>query len=341
MSPTDLTAQRQAMLERLDMRVACEGKLVLPAVPSLVDEYTQRCAQVFAAAGRPFNEPETQRLREVLAQQLTAAFERSQRAAIVLSYSAETGQALQFWVNISDASLAQTYESWVRVRQPPFFGLHPDAKALAVTDTLSDSGPLRVLDVGAGTGRNALALARRGHHVDAIELTASFAQTLRQTAQQECLPVRVIEGDVFKTGERLEGPYQLVLLSEVSSDFRSTAQLRAFFELMQTQLASGGYLLINAFITQPGYCEDKAAREFAQLAYSAFFSPEELTKALHGLDLQPISDESVHDFEHAHLPAEQWPPTPWYAQWTSGLDVFKVPRERSPIDLRWLLFRKR
>ena len=52
------------------------------------------------------------------------------------------------------------------------------------------------------------------------------------------------------------------------------------------------------------------------------------------------SDDSASDFEKAHLPATAWPPTNWYESWVSGQDVFDVPREASPIELRWLVYRK-
>ncbi len=56
----------------------------------------------------------------------------------------------------------------------------------------------RVLDIGGGTGRNALALARRGHPVDVVELTPKFAEIIRAEAYQHLLAVRVIDRDVFE-----------------------------------------------------------------------------------------------------------------------------------------------
>ena len=88
-----------------------------------------------------------------------------------------------------------------------------------------------MLDIGAGTGRNALALARRGHPVDVVEMTPKFADMIRLDAGRELLNVRVIQRDVFSRMDDLHRDYQLILLSEVVSDFRTTAQLRALFEL--------------------------------------------------------------------------------------------------------------
>jgi hypothetical protein len=59
-----------------------------------------------------------------------------------------------------------------------------------------------------------------------------------------------------------------------------------------------------------------------------------------GLPLSLVADDSVFDYEKQHLPEGAWPPTSWYAAWVSGQDVFDVPRERSPIEMRWLVYRK-
>src|SRR6202044_4035286 len=118
-----------------------------------------------------------------------------------------------------------------------------------------------VLDIGAGTGRNALALARRGHPVDAVERTQKFADMIRAEAQGEALGVRIIQRDVFATMEDLRRDYRLIVLSEVVSDFRTTQQLRGVFELADRCMAPGGHLVFNAFLACPGYIPDDAARE--------------------------------------------------------------------------------
>ena len=81
----------------------------------------------------------------------------------------------------------------------PVFGTEPDARVLALAGEAADPKAFRVLDVGAGTGRNALGLARRGYPVDAVELTPKFADIVRTEAARELLDVRVIQRDVFAT----------------------------------------------------------------------------------------------------------------------------------------------
>jgi 2-polyprenyl-3-methyl-5-hydroxy-6-metoxy-1,4-benzoquinol methylase len=340
MKPSDPLRQREAMTSKINRRLACEGKLTLPAVPSLVGDYTRRCAELFAAQGRTLSEAELAQLKNILDGQLKEAFSRSQRSQITVSYQAAVGGLLNYFVAPQHATIEQTYENWVSTRKPPFFGTEPDAKVMAMARQWGVPRGQRVLDIGAGTGRNTLALARWGCTVDAVEMTPKFAEILTTTAEQESLSVQVICKDVFHVRDELRGPYDLILLSEVVSDFRTVAQLRGLFELAAQQLAPGGALLFNAFVSRPHYSADDAAREFAQQVYTCFFTPEELTVASQGLALTLTSDESVHDYEKTHLPATAWPPTGWYSDWVSGLDVFQMSAEDCPIDMRWLVYRK-
>jgi hypothetical protein len=56
--------------------------------------------------------------------------------------------------------------------------------------------------------------------------------------------------------------------------------------------------------------------------------------------LQRVSDDSVFAYEKAHLPEGAWPPSSWYADRVSGRDVFDLPREQCPIEMRWLVYQK-
>ena len=58
---------------------------------------------------------------------------------------------------------------------------------------LAQAHPGRLLDVGAGTGRVALALARAGHDVVALELDPRLLRALRERAAG--LPVESVAGD--------------------------------------------------------------------------------------------------------------------------------------------------
>lgn len=336
----DAGAVAEAMARRLDTRVAAEGTITFPAVPALVEEFTERCAGVFAGLGRIFNEPERDHLRSVLDKQLAEAFSQSQRSTVTVSYRSPVGSALSYEVTVGAPTLDQVYQDWVASRTPPLFGTEPDARVWALACAVPDPASCRVLDIGAGTGRNAIALARRGHPVDAVEMTEKFAEIIREGAQRDSLDIRVINRDVFEADADLRSDYRIMLVSEVVSDFRSPEQVRRLLELAASCLAPDGSLVFNIFLARSSYTPDEAARQFGQQVYTSFFTRSELAAAADGLPLQLVADDGVYEYERANLPDGTWPPTGWYANWVSGHDAFGLDREDCPIDMRWLVYRK-
>jgi SAM-dependent methyltransferase len=331
---------RKAMTRRLLGRAIASGEIRLPAVPGMLDQYQALCERAFSAIGVDFSPEQSDRLREVLAGQLAAAYAASPRSEVLISYDSPVGLTVNYHVKAVWNTIGGTYDAWVATRQPPYFGTSPDARVWSLAGEAAAPAACPVLDVGAGTGRNSLALARRGHPVDAVEMSEKFAAALRADAAKESLPVRVLERDVFATRDDLRRDYQLIVLSEVVSDFRTVEQLRGMFELAAECLAPGGRLVFNVFLPRGGYEPDAAARELGQQVYTTIFTREEVTAAAAGLPLALVADDSVFDYEKQNLPEGAWPPTSWYANWVSGQDVFDVPRDASPSEMRWLIYRK-
>jgi precorrin-6B methylase 2 len=298
------------------------------------------CANVFAIAGVQYTAEQSAQLKAVLAAELDKAYTASSRSDIVISFHAPFGITMNYRVATESATIAGHYDGWVSTREGPLFGTEPDARVWALAGQAADPGTCPVLDVGAGTGRNALALARRGHPVDAVEMSPKFADIIRSEAQRESLAVRVMNGDVFETMEGVRRDYQLIVLAEVVPDFRTTGELRGIFELATDCLAPGGQLVFNAFLAREGYLPDDAARELGQQCNTMIFTHDELATAASQLPVDLVSDDSAHDYEKAHLPDGAWPPTSWFEGWASGLDVFDIEREDSPVELRWLVYQK-
>ncbi len=336
----DASMLREAMARRLYRRAVVNAQITVPAVPSMLDEYVTMCVNVFAVAGVQQTAEQSAQLKAVLAAELGKAYTASSRSNIVISFHAPFGIAMNYRVATESVTIGGHYDGWVSSREGPLFGTEPDARVWALAGQAADPATYPVLDVGAGTGRNALALARRGHPVDAVEMSQKFADIMRAEAQRESLPVRVMNGDVFETMEGVRRDYQLIVLAEVVPDFRTTGELRGIFELAADCLAPGGQMVFNAFLAREGYLPDDAARELGQQCNTMIFTRDELTTAASQLPIDLVSDDSAYDYEKAHLPDGAWPPTAWYDGWASGLDVFDLERETSPIELRWLVYQK-
>ena len=339
---TDPQALRAALMRRVGRRSAASVKLTLPAVPSLVDAYVAMLATTLAALGRAMEPGRQEALREQLARAVETSWQLSPHGNIVVRLDADAAGQGTFSAQVSAAptSLQAQYDEWVATREPPFFGTFPDARLTDLLPLLGEPAHAPVLDVGAGTGRNALDLGRQGFPVDFIEPTESFARTVLAGAADEALPVRRLALDLLAPGPPLEPRYRLVLLSEVTSHFRAPSELRVLFERAAELLVPGGYLLLNAFVTVDGYAPDRLARDLSQAFWSTLFTPAELAAAAAGLPLALESREPVGAYEQSHLPAEAWPPRTWYPEWVGGRDVFDLPEGRPPVEMAWLLYRR-
>ena len=311
----DAEQLRSAMSRRLLGRTVTSCQMRLPAVPSMIDDIQSLIYQSTDALGVTFTPEQKAQLRNILATQLSNAYAASERAEILISYEAPVGFTVNYTIEPRYSSLSETYDNWVSTRQPPYFGKNPDARVMAIAREFSAAAAAPVLDIGAGTGRNTLALAQLGHPVDAVEASSNFSAILREKALQESLPINVIERDIFSNHQGLRDDYSMVIVSEVTSDFRSTAQLRQMFEVAAEHLAVGGQLVFNIFLPRLGYAPDVAARQLGLQVYTSIFTYPEVAAAASGLSLALVADDSVYCYEQSHLAKSDWPPTSWYADW--------------------------
>ena len=334
---------QQAILYKVNTRVNARGEMVFPCIPGMLSEYLKSIEKLFNTLDRPLPEDRKDELSKLLAAKLEQGYRTSTASVLILQYESvqppQTGLACK--VILSSSTVGEQYKSWIDTREPPLFGSHPDAKLMATAAKLGNPDRIRILDVGAGTGRNTLPLARLGYSVDAIELTAAFSEQLKAAATAENLPVTVTEGDVLDPLMRMKpARYQLAVAAEVISHFRDSDQVRLFLAKMCDFLCPGGVLLFSTFLTIGDYQPDDLVRQVAQLSWSTLFTPQELATAMEGLPLVQISNELVMEYERHHLPAGAWPPTPWFSSWATGRDVFPMANGRPPMELRWILCRR-
>lgn len=77
----------------------------------------------------------------------------------------------------------------------PIGTLLADEQEEVLASFLSPVGGRTVLDVGTGTGRAALALARRGAHVTGVDASDTMLAVARRRAEEARLPVTFVHGD--------------------------------------------------------------------------------------------------------------------------------------------------
>ena len=299
--------------------------------------------QLFDALDRPLEPADVAAMRSAFHNCLTEGFASSPYARFVLAYQpAESNPlALDCTMSVVSPSLEEQYQDWLQhsADSEPF-GSEPDAMVVELAKELGRAGPIRILDVGAGSGRNTLPLARAQHTVHAIEPVPTLAKQLREAAHTEQLEVRLFEHDILHDQIELSaGPYQLIVLSEVSPHFSQRDFARVLPRLVG-KLAPGGVLLFNAFIARSGYSPDALAQQTAQSVWSTFFTRTELAELTSALGLVLSRDEACLEFERAHLAEEAWPPTRWYVNWAQGRNLFSNIAGVPPIELHWLAYRQ-
>ncbi|HKO51252.1 MAG TPA: class I SAM-dependent methyltransferase [Polyangiaceae bacterium] len=335
-----MAERRASILRALDKRLAFKGELRFPCMPVMADEFAAKLTTVWATLGRAISSEEREQLHSGLRAALSHGYEVSPHGAIVVSWEASPGGLVTYTAELDEQSLRERYDDWAESETGPLFGAQPDAKVMRVSSTLDDGAP--VLDVGAGTGRNALALAAKGHPTDAIELVAAFCKTMRDSAAASSLPLRVFEADILSEELQLEpARYRLAFVSEVLTHFGTADEARALFVKLADALLPGGLLLFNVFLGKNGYEPDRLAREFGHTWFASLFSRSELSFLVDELPFELVSDESVFEFEKAHSEPSSWPPTSWFESWSQGSNVFDVPVGKAPIDLRWLMYRRK
>jgi len=334
---------REAALRRLQRRYMAEGQFILPAVPALLEQYVDLVANHFALLARLMSAEELAALRTVLSSALHESYEAAAQSNVFLRYRVErTATAgISYEVASAKSSLPEEYDYWVKTRAGSLFGTHPDAKVMDTASALGSAQGVSVLDVGAGTGRNSLPLARAGHPTTALELSSALVEVFVDGLQGESCQVQVLCGDIFDETLAIPGaPFQLAVVAEVIPHLRSVEQLGRLFRRLASLVVPGGTLLTSMFLVRPECEPDDTLRQIGQVLWSSFFTRQELEAALAGSPWRIESEDSVLEYERSHLPPAAWPPTRWFESWASGRDVFDLPAESCPIELRWLVLKR-
>jgi SAM-dependent methyltransferase len=330
----------QIALAEARQQPTTRGVWILPCVPALDGDYTEKIDRLFALLGQPLSPEELKRLQGGLAVELDRGFRASAYSRLVFRYQnvPPPGKGFACHVKARVQTLEERCQHLVETHYEPLFGNYPDAKVMEIARTLPDVAASPILDIGAGTGRNTLPLSRLGYPVDAVELAPAFATQLQTALELEALPGRVIVGDILDGRVSLGSDrYRCVILAEVVPHFQSYEQLRSLMERLSEAMASRGWLLFSTFLAVDGYEPDVLALQMSRVTDAFVFTRSQLASALKNLPLQLISDESVVEYEQAHLPPSAWPPTEWFYHWASGRRLFALTRERPPVELRWIL----
>lgn len=149
---------------------------------------------------------------------------------------------------------ADVYDEW-------YAGVSSVDDTVALVESLGapSATPLRILELAVGTGRLAIPLARRGHHVTGVDVSPQMIAVL--AANDPDGLVTTVTGDMVEAMPA--GPFDVVLVA-YNSLFMLTdpAQQANCFAAVAGVLAAGGAFVVEAFVPDdpPSHGSDVALR---------------------------------------------------------------------------------
>jgi SAM-dependent methyltransferase len=114
-----------------------------------------------------------------------------------------------------------------------------------LVDALDLEPGMRVLDVGCGPGRHALALARRGFAVHGVDLSPDFVALARDAAAAEDLPATFAVEDVRELSA--SGFDAAICLCQGGFGLLGGAEDAAVLERIASAVVPGGAVAVSAF----------------------------------------------------------------------------------------------
>jgi 2-polyprenyl-3-methyl-5-hydroxy-6-metoxy-1,4-benzoquinol methylase len=129
-------------------------------------------------------------------------------------------------------------------------GVIPESLTKAEVDFLINYNNLkpgsRVLDLMCGYGRHALALARQGIYVTAVDNLADYVDEVKLIAEKENLPVSSIQEDVMSF--QSEEQFDLVICMGNSLSAFNQADTMKLFSLVSSHIKKGSRFIISTWM---------------------------------------------------------------------------------------------
>lgn len=162
--------------------------------------------------------------------------------------------------------MAEDYDA--TYEQADYFGAAPSPLLEKFAEWIPEGA--RVLDIGAGQGRNSLPLARSGCQVTALDPSPVALETIRQAAAAEELDITYVQQD-FMTFEP-PGVFDVILCFGLVQILRYQ-ECASLVTRLHQWLRPGGTLFLTAWhMEDPSFA--RLAREWERLGIRSFRSPD-------------------------------------------------------------------
>lgn len=144
----------------------------------------------------------------------------------------------------------------------------------------------KVLDLMCGYGRHALALAKKGMAVTAVDNLAAYIDEINTLAKEASLQIQAVKADVikYKSGEL----FDLALCMGNSLNFFSEKEINTLLTSINSQLNKDGHLLINTWSLT-----EIVAKQFTEKSWSTISGMKYLTDSRYLFHPTRVESETV------------------------------------------------
>lgn len=201
----------------------------------------------------------------------------------------------------------QVHWDAVYQRKPEMFGSTPSASAVRAAERFRQAGAVRVLELGAGHGRDALYFAAEGLSVTALDYSATGLQALRSKAVEVGVADRIVtrEHDVRQPLPLPTGSVDAVYAHLLLCMALSTEEIRGLIAEVWRVLVPGGVLIYtvrNTGDAHYGIGIDHGDNIFETSGYAVHFFDRSLVDSLaDGWKLEVVVSD-----EEGSLPRRIW-----------------------------------
>ena len=191
------------------------------------------------------------------------------------------------------------------------YGSTPSSAVAAFLEQVGGAG--RAIDLGAGAGRDTIAMARAGYEVTAVDLSQRGLDRIRQrAAERDVLDhVNTVVADVREV-DLPEGSFDAVVATTVL-DHIPAADAVKLWKRMSKAVTEQGFLFVEVHTTEdpgsdrmPGLASDAAVSETADAVIN-YFAPNQLAQwaAAPESQLRILRYEERLEWDYTHGPEHQ------------------------------------
>lgn len=218
--------------------------------------------------------------------------------------------------------------------------------------TVTDKSLVSILDIGAGDGRNSIAIAKKGYKLTALETSNVGRDLIIDEATKAGVSdlIRVSKADLLKVDDTKlpEKKYDFVLMSHVSQHF-TEEDFQVMMKNIAKMLKPGGKVVFDVLFKQDNFIMPEITLDPEEDGFCSFEEKQVLEIAANnGLQLviKPVDynepDEVRADFVDSGL----WGREPGEDFWSdedpifSAIPVIGDPEPKLNVDLKWVMLSK-